>query len=301
MGTDPLGLGERSKYQATVDLGAEIMRRRAEECRADPASEACHGVLAILVSQVFGDDPGGTDSPRLLPQVGPKGSNPVLFVNGILTDEFGATRYAKEMARWLDRPVLPIWNPTSGSMLKDSAQTALIDKSDITDPTTRLVVQALRSQLQELSSGERLTIVGHSQGGAIVSSAVGFLDPDQRARVDVITIGGAACGFPEGVGSVRTEINSRDIVPMLFGAGDPSCARRLEGSSNVEVNYRAFGVVGNFELTHGVDVYRAAAGTQPAASGPLDAELQKFRAEVRKLKREMNEARDYFRRLKALQ
>lgn len=97
MRIDPMGEGDRSKYQGTINLGTGLLRQTHEECRADPALEACHTAMEVWLSSAWGEPRGGPNSPRVLPQVGPAGRHPACFVNGILNDEVRAS--------WSESPI----------------------------------------------------------------------------------------------------------------------------------------------------------------------------------------------------
>jgi hypothetical protein len=55
-------------------------------------------------------------------------------------------------------------------------------------------------------------LIGHSQAGAIISSATGYLTPEERGRIDLTTFGGAAWTYPGGFHSHRNVVNVADFV-----------------------------------------------------------------------------------------
>ncbi len=156
---------------------------------------------------------------------------------------------------------------TSGNAFFDCLQTGLINKQDIIDGTTARVLNEVRKMLQ---TKETIKLVGHSQGGAIVSAVAEHLSPEERARVDIVTIGGAAIGFPKGMKSVTAYVNTWDIVPMAVGAGMPA-APGIDANENTTVHYYQFGILGHMKSTHSVQSYLKAKESRPAASTPWEA------------------------------
>ena len=262
---DPLGLESMRNFLTPADR-AQIEaanERLAALCAVDPLDLKCQNLIAQALILRFGDE-ANADRARILEAIG-TGHNSVLFANGILNDPRGAKRYARETSYWLNRPVTPIWNPTR-SGLEDVLQTALVNKLNLPDETTRLVVETVRERLAQLGADESLTLVGHSQGAAVSTSSLSHLSAAERARIDFISIAGASCTFPSGLRSLTVHINTRDIVPMGVGAGAPGCSGLANLYPNASVHYSSFGRLFDFPNTHGVDDYRRSSAATAAGS-----------------------------------
>ena len=97
-------------------------------------------------------------------------------------------------------------------------QVGLVNWLDLPDATTLLVIEELRLGISEISSEACTEFVAHSQGAAILSAALSYLTPAERARVCVTTIGPAAARFPAGLYGSRHVINLFDLfVAVPFG------------------------------------------------------------------------------------
>ncbi|MCP4203906.1 MAG: hypothetical protein GY769_18470 [bacterium] len=275
--SDPLGLESRSKYRPIVERGVQAMREHAEFCKANPLELDCQGLIAGSLIRRFGDDANAKRA-RVLDTIGTE-ANSALFVNGILNDSERATFYADETAKMLGRSVTPIWNPTR-SGVEDILQTTFVNKLNLPDETTRLVVKTVRGRLGQLGANESLTLVGHSQGAAISTSSLSHLSEAERSRIDFISIGGASYTFPSGLRSTTAYINTRDIVPMGAGAGAPLVNDLAHANPNVTVHYSSFGRPFDFPNTHGVDDYRRHSAATSAA-GPIGAEVNRVRGSLR--------------------
>lgn len=201
----------------------------------------------------------------------------MIYVNGVNNDVVQATNYATIIASWMHATVTPVLNP-SRSVPYDSMQTVGVNKTNTPDETTHVVVKEIRREIKALSSGEYLGVVGHSQGGAVVSSALSNLSDEERRKIDAITIGGAACSLPFGLHSITVYINTRDVVPMTVGAHPGVCRARLllqeTLGTYVDIRYYTFGTPLNFAQTHGVDKYRDAALSRTPSKTARESESQ---------------------------
>jgi RHS repeat-associated protein len=201
MATDPLTKEEREQAQAkAAALNAQ--------CRSDRLSAACLGLTGAL----FGDRKAETIrvNGRRFP-----GKSPVVFINGITNEREEAIATAAKISDRLGVPVDLIWNPTQ-NFLADIAQTVFVNKAGKPDATTVETVNYLRKRLAADPNGN-ITVLSHSQGGSIFSTAAGLLTRDERARIDGVTWAAAAYTQPTDLGSLRNIINVLDPVPLLAG------------------------------------------------------------------------------------
>ena len=136
----------------------------------------------------------------------------------------------------------------------------------------------MRRRLQSLPKGTRLRVVGHSQGAAKVSAGLSLLTAAERSRIDVQSIGGAACTFPGGLHGIEIDMNSRDIVPMDFGAHPRPCRDRLAAQSRegtkVSVRYYSFGVPMVFSSSHALRQYVKVMRVTPASDSAVESEIK---------------------------
>jgi hypothetical protein len=122
-----------------------------------------------------------------------------------------------------------VHNATEG-MANDLIQ-SVKDKLDKgTNPAVDTMADTIYS---ELKAGRSVHVMGHSQGGLILSRALG--DVANRLRIEdglsqadtekllgqvkVETFGAAACRYPDGPQYVHY-VNDKDLVPTMFGLGD---------------------------------------------------------------------------------
>jgi RHS repeat-associated protein len=212
--SDPTGLLDEG---LTAEERDEIRRRlradearRHKECRSDALSLSCLSDLSL----VFAD----TEAKKL-PRIGGRehpNVDPIIFVNGIWNTRAKAEESGRRLSRHFKAPVDVLWNPTQNFFL-DILQTVFVNKMGSVDASTRLVIEELRTRAGSLPPGHTLRVVAHSQGAAIVSTALKFVDPAVRSRIDLITYGEAASEYPEGLHSLVRHVNILDPVPNLAG------------------------------------------------------------------------------------
>ncbi len=156
-------------------------------------------------------------------------SNPAettYFVNGINTLPQGAVDGAKLLANRTGTNVVPIYNATEGD-LADKSQTAL----DRIDQGGNAAAETLTQVLTEdLANGQKVNVIGYSQGSAIVARALGDvyeqLPPGEReqqmSNINMVGIGGAGKTFPPGP-QYNFIVNKQDVVPNYLGVhpGNP--------------------------------------------------------------------------------
>jgi hypothetical protein len=150
------------------------------------------------------------------------GKSPIVYINGVWNRRDMAIDSGAQIADYYKRPVDVMWNPTFGPILGrlgDVAQVMAVNKLNVPDATTLMVVSSLRDHIKALKNGETLPVIAHSQGGAILSAAAAFLTRAERGRLDVTTYGGAAYTYPDGFHSVQHVVNGIDPVPFLAGKG----------------------------------------------------------------------------------
>jgi RHS repeat-associated protein len=282
---DPMGLATDYNLSPASPMRPKPMDIRPGVQRSSWLKDAAVGFEGMTAFDIysaaavhwFGDSPG---LPRKLRPVG-QGAPAGTYVNGIKNWPSKAWENAQDASDLLGIPLQPIWNPTVQTPFSpwwqkawafgfDGAQLFFVNKPNVLDATTKEVLAEVRAQL---STQDTTSLVGHSQGGAIVSSVAHHLTPEERARVDVVAIGGAAWGLPEGMRSVTMHVNNRDLVAMLTGGGMAPLRELLDRNENTRIIYYSFGELGNFETTHGVDVYLEAARTQGGSATVLEAEV----------------------------
>jgi hypothetical protein len=167
--------------------------------------------------------------PGVTPRDNPNPSQTILYVNGINNTKDGQARSLQQIADTTGARVVGVHNATEGTVA-DLAQ-AVKDKLDKgTNPAVDTLADTLYS---ELKAGRSIHVMGHSQGGLILSRALndvsrrlrledGLAQADAEkllSRVNVETFGAAACRYPDGPQYVHY-VNNKDLVPTLFGLGD---------------------------------------------------------------------------------
>lgn len=162
------------------------------------------------------------------PNNGKEADETVVLINGIMTDLALQRRDMQALAN-TGKNVVGIHNATAG-MARDLAQ-CVQDKLSFKsseNPATLTAVDVLESALEK---GEGIHMVGHSQGGLILSSAVSIVKHKMVAsgmseaqaeaalgEVRITTFGAAARNYPDGPAYTHV-INKADAVPMGTGLG----------------------------------------------------------------------------------
>ena len=216
------GLGLDDAYFLSYEERRQLLSDQIESdrhwrirCAAEPMLRQCQSLLGQFSSTLFGDT-----QVVATPIFGSEyySGRSVLYVNGILNSNIYQTIEAsRELARYTQRPVRAIWNPSS-NFLMDSLQVFLVNKPGVLDTSTLRVALQIRKMVDD-ANGEAVEVYAHSQGAAIVSTALSFLTHSERSRVRLTTFGGAAETYPEGLLSIRHVINGRpDPVPLFLGA-----------------------------------------------------------------------------------
>jgi hypothetical protein len=166
--------------------------------------------------------------PPIKPSNGREPTSTIIYVNGVGQTNRGQAGTLQTIADKTGAALIGIHNSTE-STFKDLLQ-SLGDKADIgKNPAVDSVADAVYDSIK---SGKPIHIMGHSQGGLIISRALGdvrrrLLVEDGMSKtqaekllsnIKVETFGAAASSYPDGPQYVHY-INRVDPVPVLFGLG----------------------------------------------------------------------------------
>lgn len=210
--------------------------------------------------------------PAVLPDNGLEPKETAVFVNGILTDVALQQQNMQALAN-TGRRVIGIHNATGG-LVRDLAQ-CLGDKLDASCANNGAVDTLAGFIAQAVDHPNPPHIIGHSQGGLVLSRAVSQAKQhlvsqgctasqaeEKLGRLNLTTLGGASWTFEKGP-KYHHVVNQWDSVPMGFGKGltsdaDTHCFRAqswpkgLPPISDGIVNYAARAVE---KWTHGCEEY----------------------------------------------
>ncbi|HVG57837.1 MAG TPA: hypothetical protein VNA24_04735 [Hyalangium sp.] len=167
--------------------------------------------------------------PGVTPKDNPNPSETILYVNGIGNTKDTQFNSMQQIADTTGAKIVGVHNATEGQAT-DLLQ-AIKDKLDKgSNPAVDTMADTIYS---ELKAGRGVHVMGHSQGGLILSRALG--DVANRLRVEdgmskadvekmlgqvkVETFGAAAMNYPDGPQYVHY-VNNKDLVPTMFGLGD---------------------------------------------------------------------------------
>jgi uncharacterized protein YukE len=128
-----------------------------------------------------------------------------------------------------------VYNPTSGFG-------ADLGESTLAQFGQRQSAQyALRSEIDRAlgsANGSNVIVLGHSQGSINSNAAVGMLDAHDRARVDLINVGTAAWGRPEGTSSYLNVVDRNDVVwNAVAGRAEPATPAQRIGDQVERMTY----------------------------------------------------------------
>ncbi len=167
--------------------------------------------------------------PGVTPRDNPNPTQTILYVNGISDTKDKQFGSLQQIADTTGAKVLGVHNATEG-MVKDLAQ-CVGDKLDKgSNPAVDTMADTIYS---ELKAGRSIHVMGHSQGGLILSRALNDVSARLRSedgmsqadaekllgRVNVETFGGAAGRYPDGPNYVHY-VNNQDKIPTFLGLGD---------------------------------------------------------------------------------
>jgi hypothetical protein len=208
---------------------AEKLNLVGELFGGNKADKANDGKFVGAGGQTF---PPGTplnQMPGVTPKNNPNPSETILYVNGIGNTKDTQFNSMQQIADTTGAKIIGVHNATEGqaSDLLQSVKDKL-DKG--TNPAVDTMADTIYSELKE---GRGVHVMGHSQGGLILSRALG--DVANRLRVEdgmsqadvekmmgqvkVETFGAAAMRYPDGPQYVHY-VNDKDLVPTMFGLGD---------------------------------------------------------------------------------
>jgi hypothetical protein len=207
--------------------------RKAEAVRGlfggNSADRVHDGQFVGVGGQTFPPTTPLSQIPGVTPRDNPNPTETILYVNGIGNTKDGQAGSLQQIADTTGAKVVGIHNATEG-MVADLAQ-CVKDKLDKgTNPAVDTMADTVYA---ELKAGRSVHVLGHSQGGLILSRALndvaqrlrvedGLSQADAEkllSRVNVETFGAAAGHYPDGPNYVHY-INDQDKVPTLFGLGD---------------------------------------------------------------------------------
>jgi len=225
-GTDPSGIPDTNWDQ----LGDGKTKKKPVQPLFDHRTRESTASDGYLVGENGGAYPPGTrpgDVDAVEPSNG-EGEGTVIFVNGQGTQPGAFADNLQELADATGANVVGVYNATEGT-LKDTAQSLSDKKDEGTNPAVETTADLVYEQI---THGEDVRLVGHSQGALIVSRALE--DVRQRllsegkseaevnkllGQVHVETLGGAASTYPDGPHYTHY-INRADIVPRELGLGE---------------------------------------------------------------------------------
>jgi hypothetical protein len=155
--------------------------------------------------------PAGTPMesvPSVVPNNGPAGKTPILFVNGVGESKDGLTGEMQMLANATGEPVVTVYNATEG-MVKDFLQT-IGDRFDLGH--NKAVDSYADVIYDHVKNGQPIRVAGYSQGGVIASRALadvkqrlmledGLSEADAQKRLGLVTcetFAGAANSYPDG-------------------------------------------------------------------------------------------------------
>jgi hypothetical protein len=270
---EKLGVGADAVTSKLNEVGESVEQMRWE---FDYWQSQGNGGLGAGALTLFGDDafvsdaeiernlvdPKAVENPeystraKLLKGIGdPNDPNRALFINGIRNSESRAFEIALEIGEKLRVNLTPVYNPTFNVMY-DIAQVATVNKQDLIDESTALLISTIRERLADQNRTEPLKLFPHSQGAALTSSALSHLTREERSQIEVLSFGGAAYTYPSGLKSVEVLVNVRDLVPNATGGGVPGLEKSgFYDDPNYQVHYVDFGTSGDFATSHNVDGY----------------------------------------------
>lgn len=120
----------------------------------------------------------------------------VLYVNGMLTTENKAIQDAQYLSAVLRKDVRGIYNPTRGFIV-DIFESIFGRTFNMRTSIAKDTFTSIERAIDLLPKGERLLLVGHSQGGIIISTAIGMMvrkygvegTYKRLSAVDILTLG----------------------------------------------------------------------------------------------------------------
>ena len=198
----------------------------------------CDGMYLGGDGNVYSADSRPDQIPAFQPASGDTSGAHIVFVNGILTTVEAEAQMCRSLADATGAHVVGLHNATTGDAIADGLQ-ALGDKGarilhELGIPYRNEATETLTTMIHDaIDRGEPINLVGHSQGGLLISSALNEVADglrikgesedrihEQLSLVHVQTLGAAAWSYPEGPDYYH-HVNAADTVPGLTGLGTP--------------------------------------------------------------------------------
>lgn len=89
------------------------------------------------------------------------------------------------------------------------------------DATTIMAARHIRDRVKALRPGNYYDVFAHSQGTAIVDTALGMLTPAERSRVNLTTYGDIVIKYSADLHSVRRVVNPADLIQLALSGASP--------------------------------------------------------------------------------
>lgn len=150
------------------------------------------------------------------------------YINGIMTSENLCEYQTRLLSRTLNHRVVGLYNPTNGFLI-DLLECVLGRTFNFKEPIDKCFCKIIKNELQNTT--KIVTLVGHSQGGIIISNLLKMLyrdnevTPEQLGRLHVVTFGSAADEFLNH-SNVTHFANSDDFIAQIGVLG---CAQTTHG------------------------------------------------------------------------
>ena len=215
--TDPAEVARLLRERANAQYALAAYERLQQQLQRAFSSEHPDGPQETRIFRPQSRDPahetadlpvldGGLYTPKAV-YTGAYEAIDVLFVNGILVD-FGAFQRAlHRVAERMSGVVVGLYNATDDAVqdiwqaTNDRAQAWLAVRLDTSNPAVQRLAKVV-SQIGQRAHERTLTLIGHSQGGAILSAALNTIArkrPDHMPRLlQVYTLGSFGVDFPAG-------------------------------------------------------------------------------------------------------
>ena len=146
------------------------------------------------------------------------------FINGIRTDEKSCSRAAHNIGELFGAKCYPFWNPTAGALL-DFSQAARQKLFSSETPEVRGLANHLREHIAAVGKNGIVVHIAHSQGSLITFLCSRHLTIAERAKIKVISIGGAQSLTDNDFASTVNYYTTNE--PMLFFDSRASKALKL--------------------------------------------------------------------------
>ncbi|KAI1995750.1 hypothetical protein LOZ53_001353 [Ophidiomyces ophidiicola] len=175
-----------------------------------------------------------------IPKTEKQGNERWVFVNGVLQSHYNLKQNCDHIAHIFGRPIIGIHNPTYG-LIGDLLECIFQRSFSFNDESVRFTYDKVKEYLINPSI-EKVVLMGHSQGGIVVSMALDLLFVDlpaeNIAKLEVYTFGSAASHFNNPLRAIDPLSNkARPVISYI------------EHYVNSEDMVTRWGVVYNVEKT----------------------------------------------------